>query len=123
MAETVENSPARELEEMQDQRDAVTFMLARMEQANDETRPWSVVQRLHAGEHPVAVFRDLRQMSRVDLATAAGTSAAAIAAIENGQEEGTLRLLLKIAGVLRVDLDDLVPWPPDETTGAVTDGG
>ncbi len=123
MAETVENSPARELEEMEDQRDAVTFMLARMEQANDETRPWSVVQRLHAGEHPVAVFRDLRQMSRVDLATAAGVSEASIEAIESGQEEGTLRLLLKIAGVLRVDLDDLVPWPPDETTGAVIDGG
>ena len=44
-------------------------------------------------------------------------------AIETGQEEGTLRLLLKIAEVLRVDLDDLVPWPPDETTGAVTGGG
>jgi DNA-binding XRE family transcriptional regulator len=123
MAHTVENSPARELEEMEDQRDAVTFMLARMEQANDETRPWSVVQRLHAGEHPVAVFRDLRQMSRVDLAAAAGVSEASIEAIESGQEEGTLRLLLKIAGVLRLDLDDLVPWPPDETTGAVIDGG
>jgi transcriptional regulator with XRE-family HTH domain len=62
-------------------------------------------------------------MSRVDLATAVGTSATAIEAIENGQEEGTLRLLLKIAGVLRVDLDDLVPWPPDETTDDVTGGG
>jgi DNA-binding XRE family transcriptional regulator len=123
MAVTVENSPARELEEMEDQRDAVTFMLARMEQANDETRPWSVVQRLHSGEHPVTVFLDLRQMSRIDLATAVGTSATAIEAIENGQEEGTLRLLLKIAGVLRVDLDDLVPWPPNETTDAVTGGG
>jgi DNA-binding XRE family transcriptional regulator len=123
MGEIVENSPVRELQEMQDQRDAVTFMLARMEQANDETRPWSVVQRLHSGEHPVTVFLDLRQMSRVDLATAVGTSATAIAAIENGQEEGTLRLLLKIAGVLRVDLHDLVPWPPDETTDAVTGGG
>jgi DNA-binding XRE family transcriptional regulator len=106
MAETVENSPARELEEMEDQRDAVAFMLARMEQANDETRPWSGVQRLHSGEHPVTVFLDLRQMSRVDLASAVGTSATAIEAIENGQEEGTLRLLLKIAAVLRVDLDD-----------------
>jgi DNA-binding XRE family transcriptional regulator len=99
MTETVGNSPARELEEMEDQRDAVTFMHARIEQANDETRPRSVVQRLHAGEHPVAVFRDLRQMSRVDLATAVGTSATAIQAIESGQEEGTLRLLQKIAGV------------------------
>ena len=82
-----------------------------------------MVQRLHAGEHPVAVFRELRQMSRADLATAAGTDSAAIGAIESGQEEGNLRLLLKIAGVLRVDLDDLMPWPPDATIDGVTGGG
>jgi len=53
-----------------------------MEQANDELRPWSVVQRCHAGEHPVSVFRDLREMSRDDLAQAAGLDAALITAID-----------------------------------------
>jgi hypothetical protein len=39
MADAVDNEPARELEEMEDQRDAVSFMLPRMEQANAEIRP------------------------------------------------------------------------------------
>jgi len=113
MADTVNNDLARELEEMEDQRDAVTFMLARMEQANKEVRPWSVVKRLHAGEHPVAVFRELRQISRDDLAAAVGTDAATLEAIELYRREGTLRLLLDIARILDIDLDDLVPWPSD----------
>lgn len=113
MADTVDNELAREFEETEDQRDAVTFMLARMEQANQEVRPWSVVERLHAGEHPVAVFRDLRGMTRDDLAAAVGVEPIAIAALETFEQEGGIRLLLAIARALRVDLDDLVPWPND----------
>jgi DNA-binding XRE family transcriptional regulator len=114
MADTVNNEAACELEEMEDQRDAVTFMLARMEQANAEARPWSVVERLHAGEHPVAVFRDLRGMTRDDLAAAVGVGPAEVAAIETFEQEGGIRLLFAIARVLRVDLDDLVPWPDND---------
>ena len=106
-----DNDLARELEEMEDQRDAVTFMLARMEQANAETRPWSVVERLHAGEHPVAVFREHRGMTQEELADTAGVETDAIAAIEAFAREGGMRQLLAIARVLRVDLDDLLPWP------------
>jgi len=110
MADNMDNDLARELEEMEDQRDAVTFMLARMEQANEERRPWSVVERLHAGEHPVAVFRDLRDMTPDALADAVGVEPAAIATIETFEREGGIRELLAIAKVLRVDLDDLLPW-------------
>ena len=122
MADTLDNVPAQELEEMEDQRDAVTFMLARMEQANAETRPWSVVERLHAGEHPVMVLRELRQMGRDDLAAAVGAEPAVIEAIETFQQEGKLHLLLDVARALRVDLDDLVPWPRDATTDSATSG-
>ncbi len=110
MADNIDNDRARELEEMEDQRDAVTFMLARMEQANDEIRPWSVVQRLHAGEHPVMVFRELRGMTLEELANAAEVAPGLIVAIETFAQEGGLRPLLAIARALRVDLDDLVPW-------------
>jgi DNA-binding XRE family transcriptional regulator len=110
MADTVDNAAARDLEEMEDQRDAVTFMLARMDQANAEIRPWSVVERMHAGEHPVPVFRDLRGMTRDDLAAAVGVGPAEVAAIETFEQEGGIRLLFAIAHVLQVDLDDLVPW-------------
>ena len=88
-------------------------MLARMEQANDEARPWQVVERQHAGEHPVAVLRDLRHMSREDLALPVGAEPAVIEAIETYQQEGKRRLMLDIAHALRVDLDDLVPWTRD----------
>jgi DNA-binding XRE family transcriptional regulator len=111
MDDNMDNGLAGELEEMEGQRDAVTFMLSRMEQANDETHPWSVVERLHAGEHPVAVFRDLRGMTRDALGEASGTEPATIAAIETFEQEGAIRQLLAIALALRVDLDDLVPWP------------
>ena len=111
MADTVDNALARELEEMEDQRDAVTFMLARMEQANDESHPWWVVERLHAGEPPVAVFRDLREIARDDLAAAAGVDPGIVASIETGEHECGIRLLAVIARALQVDLDDLVPWP------------
>jgi DNA-binding XRE family transcriptional regulator len=110
MDEAVDNGVARKVEEIEDQRDAVTFMLARMEQANEELRPWSVVGRLHAGEHPVAVFRDLRGMSREDVAAAVGVEPIVIAEIETLEQEGGVRLLQAIARVLKVDLDDLVPW-------------
>jgi len=105
-----DNDLARELEEMEDQRDAVTFLLSRMEQANAERHPWSVVRRLHAGEHPVAVFRDLRGMTREQLSDAAGVETDVIGAIETFGQEGGIRQLLAIAHVLRVDLDDLVAW-------------
>lgn len=110
MTDTIDNDLARLLEEMEDQRDAVTLMLARMEQANDEAEPWWAIERLHAGEHPVRVFRDLRGLSVEALATTAGVGADLVAAIEAFEIEGGLRPLRAIARALGVDLDDLVPW-------------
>ncbi len=110
MADTIDNDLAQQLEEMEDQRDAITLMLARMEQANDEARPWWVVRRLHAGEHPVAVFRDLRSLSVEALATKAGVGTDVVTAIEAFEIEGGLRPLRAIARALEVDLDDLIPW-------------
>jgi DNA-binding XRE family transcriptional regulator len=95
MADTVDNELAREFEEMEDQRDAVTFMLVRMEQANQEVRPWSVVERLHAGEHPISMFRDLRGMTRDDLAAAVGVEPITVAAIETSEQEGGIRLFAR----------------------------
>jgi hypothetical protein len=111
MDDNMDNDQARELEEMEHQRDAVTFMLARMEEANDEPRPWSVAERLHAGEHPVAVFRELRGMTRDERGEAAAIEPSIIGEIESFEQEGAVRRLLAITRVLRVDLDNLVPWP------------
>jgi transcriptional regulator with XRE-family HTH domain len=52
-------------------------------------------------------------MTYDDLAAAVGVEPGVIAAIETFEQEGGIRLLLAIARVLQVGLDDLVPWPDD----------
>lgn len=104
------NDLARELEEMENQRDAVTLMLARVEQANEERLPWSMVKRLQKGDHPLLVWREYRQLSLDDLAHRAGVSPDLVRAIENASETAPLSVLQSIARVLEVDMELLVPW-------------
>lgn len=47
------------------------------------------------------------------LAGHAAISPALLSEIENGKKHGSLRTLGVLARTLRVDLDDLVPWPQD----------
>ena len=59
-------------------------------------------------KNPVKVWRKYRKMSQTVLAEQIGTSQAYIAQIEAGKREGSIKVLTAIAGVLQVDLDDLV---------------
>lgn len=108
------NEMTRELEAMEDRLDSAIVALARMEQANDERLPWSMVKRFHEGEQPVLVWREHRSMSRDELASAAQVPSALISEIEDGKEDVPLRTMDAIARALRIDLDDLVPWRQDE---------
>jgi DNA-binding XRE family transcriptional regulator len=103
------NSPARELEEMEDQRDAAIAMLARMQTANDELLPWALVKRLTSGENPVRVWREHRGMEPDRLAALAQLTPAALGAIEAGKTELSLRIAAALARALNVDADDLLP--------------
>jgi DNA-binding Xre family transcriptional regulator len=107
------NAPARELEEMADQRDALALMLAKMENANRETVPAAVVARLAAGEVPLRVWREHRGLDVPTLAQLADVDAAAIVEIEAGRAEGRLSELDALAKALAVDLDDLIAWRQD----------
>lgn len=109
------NEVAREVEELEGRLDAVLARLARVEQANEETVPGSLVLRLHHGEQPVLVWREYRRLSREDLAEAVGVGSDLIEAIESGKEDVSLRIMSRIAQALNVELDDLVPWPQDES--------
>ena len=104
------NAMARELDEMEDQRDAVTFLLARMEQANSERLPWSVVQRLDTRVNPVTVWREHRGHSLRELARLAGITQTVLARIETGIAEPPIGAIRALARALRVDMEDLVPW-------------
>jgi hypothetical protein len=100
----------QEAEGSEDAFDTALAKLARAEQTNQETVPITIVQRLSDGEVPVAVWRGHRGQSPEQLAEAAHVPLELLAEIEGGKEDVPLRIMHAIAGALRVDLDDLVPW-------------
>jgi len=55
------------------------------------------------------IWREYRGLTQTDLAAQAGLSQAQIAQMESGKREGKVLVLRKLADVLKIDLDDLVP--------------
>jgi DNA-binding XRE family transcriptional regulator len=108
------NSHAREVEDLEEQVDALVARLARIETANDEFISWDMHKRLSAGESAVKVWREHRGMSPTELAAAAGLSEEQLAALEAGDLEPGLRVVARLAHALRLDIDDLVPAEQDE---------
>lgn len=70
--------------------------------------PFAVTRRLMASENPVLVYREYRNMTQKNLATASGIGVSYISQIENGQKTPSVAKLVAIADALDVDLDDLV---------------
>lgn len=77
--------------------------------AGEETLPAEVVDRLLAGESPLRVWREHRQLSQGDLAKRAGARVATLSEIENGKAQGKPALWRVLADVLNVSVDDLLP--------------
>lgn len=75
---------------------------------DDEVIPMYVSERLSAGEHPVKVFREYRDMTQKELAQKAGISPEYVSQIEGGKKQGSIDTLKAIAEALSLDLDDLV---------------
>jgi len=59
-------------------------------------------------EHPLKVWREYRGMSQEQLGAIAAISTAQIALIEAGMQRGSIPELRVLAGVLDVELDDLI---------------
>ena len=74
----------------------------------EEAFPIDVADRLLAGENAVRVYRDHRGMTQKQLAGAAGINPIYLSQIERGRRTGSTRTLAAIAGVLGVDLGDLI---------------
>ena len=74
----------------------------------EEAIPEEFADRLIDGENPIRVYRELRGFSAKELADRTGISAAFLSEIENRKKEGGVSTLKKIAGALRVTIDDLV---------------
>jgi DNA-binding XRE family transcriptional regulator len=93
----------RRLEDLEDRRavDAATV-------GRGDFLPEDLVRRLIAGEHPLRVWRNHRDMTLDHLAKAAGVGKAYLSQIENGHKNGSVRVLRACGHALDVDLDDLI---------------
>jgi ribosome-binding protein aMBF1 (putative translation factor) len=70
--------------------------------------PKAIVDRLAAGENPVRVLREWRDITQMHLSFKTNISQGHISDIENGRRVGTPATLRAIARVLNVPLDLLV---------------
>jgi DNA-binding XRE family transcriptional regulator len=73
------------------------------------TVPVEVADRLLRGDPPIRVWRELRGMTAARLAAAVGVTPAHIFKLESGRGEPSVGLLRRLAGVLDVDLELLLP--------------
>ena len=80
----------------------------RLAAGEEEFVPSAMVDRILAGENLVRVWREHRGLTVSALAEMAGIAQPYLSQIETGKREGTLQTMKKIAGALRVKLDDLV---------------
>ena len=97
----------RRIEEvLEDASDIAAF--ERFLAAGEETFPAAVVDALIAGEHPVKVYRERRQMTQRDLAEIVGIAIPYLSQIEGRKREPSTDVLKKLAGALKVTVDDLI---------------
>jgi len=97
-------------EMIEDQEAAAAFERAK----GQESIPDEMVGRLLDGENPIRVWRQHRELSLRSLAEKAGISASGLSDIETGKTEGRLSVLSRLADILGVGLEDLVPEVRDE---------
>ena len=71
--------------------------------------PKSSVNRLAAGENPIRVLREWREMTQVELAAAIGITQGYLSDLEAGKRTGPVALHQKIARSLGVPIDLLLP--------------
>lgn len=88
---------------------AALAVQARVDAGAEEFVPDAVVSRLIDGESPLRVWREYRGLSQAALARTADTSRVQIVDIEAGRRTGSVRTLRRLADVLGVGLDDVVP--------------
>jgi len=80
---------------------------ARLEHGEDELVPLEITERRLAGEDPLKVWREYRDLTQEELAKEADVSRALIAAIETKRKGGSLATIKKLAKALNVDWESL----------------
>jgi mRNA interferase RelE/StbE len=98
----------RALEEGFADMQAALTIEAKIASGEEELIPAAVVDRILAGEAPLRVWREFRQLTQVGLAEASGVNRVQIVEIEAGRRTGSVHTLCKLATTLAVDVDDLI---------------
>lgn len=80
----------------------------RLKDGEDEVIPFELIKRRVAGENPVKIWREYREMTQEELAAASGISRGMVAAIEAGHKTGSVATLKAITKALEVDLDNII---------------
>jgi DNA-binding XRE family transcriptional regulator/PHD/YefM family antitoxin component YafN of YafNO toxin-antitoxin module len=80
----------------------------RLASGEDELVPAEIVNRILDGESALRVWRQYRGLTVKQLAEQAGVSAPFVSQIENGQREGSVDTMRKIASVLKISVEDLI---------------
>ena len=104
---------AEDIDALEVRNDTLALRLARLETANDERLPMTVVSRMSDGEHPLRVWREHRALGRAELAASSGVAEAEIAAIEDAGRDPALGVAVALARALEIDAEDLLPWRQD----------
>ncbi|MCY3790923.1 MAG: helix-turn-helix transcriptional regulator [Gemmatimonadetes bacterium] len=82
---------------------------ARIASGAEELVPAHVADRLIDRESPLRVWREYRGLSQSALACASGVNRVQIVEIETGRNSGSVYTLRKLADVLEVAVDDIIP--------------
>jgi len=96
---------AAALEDAED-RAAIRASKARQSRNEDNGLPVAFYRRIRAGEHPVRVWREYRELGLNELAARAKVARGYLSEIENGKKPGSLAALRRITEALNIDLDD-----------------
>ncbi len=73
-----------------------------------ESIPIRVADQLLAGENPVRVYRNYRNLTQRELAAAVGINTVYLSQIETGKRVGSTKTLAALAEALKVGIDDLI---------------
>ena len=96
---------AEMLEDIQD----YDHLHAAVQQGSEELLPAALVFELADGANPVKTWREYRKLSQHQLAEKADISVPYLSQLETGKRNASVSVLAKIASILNVDIDDLIP--------------
>ena len=96
------------LDALEDQEDIKSIQ--EFHKTDAETIPFELLKSItDKGKNAVTAFREFRKISQAVLASKAGISRQYLCQIESGQRKGSGSVLKKIASVLDIDVDLLIP--------------